>query len=470
MADKAIDKVYVQIGAMTSGLVKGLNTAKAMVSSAARTLAVPLSLAGAGATYGLVQGLRLSMLEASNLGESISKTNAVLGQSGEAAVKFAQEMAAAGKNGVGPILDGLTNTTMALRANMVGKDMAENLAKAIEERKVDMASFFNVDARKIQEDIQSAMSGQLEVLRKYNIFLDADSVKAGSASLAEGVAKAFLKGTQVAKGDFERTKNSLANMSRATGVMSGAALASVGESFYGLGQAIEVVKQTFWSMVSTFAAGGVFTAIGESMQATVLTLNEVVKSLSDEIQNGFLVTMQRHAEFLKSVVTGIVLIIKHPIDIFAAGIYNLTIAIYKAINYMSSFVGMDVGGETLKMLTEERDKIYASMGKTIAGIENAVAAKQAELKTNLSSPVNPLGMPVAPKEMKGNGSTSAYDSLLAGSFAREQAILDANKQQVNLLQKIANNAAGALGAASVTSRSREAVGGVAGAQLAGLGA
>jgi hypothetical protein len=325
--------------------------------------------------------------------------------------------------------------------------MAESIAKELESRKIDVASFYNVDPSKIAEDLQSAFAGQTDVLRKYFVYVNADQIKASGLTAAEAISRAFLRGTEVSKGDFERTKNSIANLQRATMVVSSMAYAKVGESFYGLGQALEVAKQSFWRLIGTMADMGVFTTFGNALTESVYAAGMFVGALSEiGITTGTVSGLiTGFGEAIKSVLITGILLVKRPLDMLALGFMTTYLHMIRLSQYLASWVGQDIAGEQ----RADIEKAISDLSRNLAGpraeIESRIDQRVADLKKNVESPINPLGAPVAPRVMGGGGGSSAYTAALSGAFSRENLQLNEAQKQTKLLEKIAGNKPGQRG-------------------------
>lgn len=457
MAGQKISEVYVAISGTTVALKRSVMAAKAMLAGVARTIAVPALAGFGGAGFLLARSLSQAVKESSDLGESVSKTRQILGANSAEAEKFAKSMAEAGKNTVNGVLDGLTQTVMALRNQGVGRQMAEGIAKQLEERKIDVASFYNVDPGKIAEDLQSAFAGQTDVLRKYFVYLNADQIKAGGLSAAEAISRAFLTGTAVAKGDFERTKNSIANLQRATMIIGSTAYAKVGESFYGLGQAIEVLKQSIYRFVIGLAESGALSALGQALQESVIAMMAFGKVVMDTVfsAGSFGETLKAIGQAVRDVIIGMIVLVKKPFEVLSLAVVELNLQLINLAQWIASWVGKgDVMQGMENDLLKARQNILGEIGKVVAGIDEKIAAKVAELKKNVESPVNPLGAPAMPKPLGSHGGTASYATALSGAFGRENLQLQEAQKQTKLLEKIAADKPGGQGVAAVVTKPR----------------
>lgn len=109
------------------------------------------------------------------------------------------------------------------------REEAAKMSTSITELAIDLASFNNLETADVVRDLQSALVGNTETLRKYGVVAQETQIKAEALSLglwdgtgaidAQAKASAILslayKGTTDAQGDAIRTSDSLANKQRA---------------------------------------------------------------------------------------------------------------------------------------------------------------------------------------------------------------------------------------------------------------
>ena len=438
-----ISKVYVSINGSTAGLRGALNSAKMMLggfASVGRAIALPALAGLAASAYVLKQGLTEAITTASNLGETLDKTRAVLGSSADEAIRFAQGLSAAGKNTVGDTLNSMTGTIMAMRNQGVAKGMAESLAQQLEERKIDIASMFNMDSGQITQDLQSAFAGSTEVLRKYFVYLNADQIKAGGLSAAEAITRAFMRGTEVTRGNFEATKNTLANLTRTTAVMRETAMGAVGQGFYGLGQALEIMKQRFWNWITMLGQTGVLESFGAALQQTVfsvMTMTEAVAQVTGSMGSLGDMLMGLIRGF-NDVMIGLSLMVKQPLAMFAFMVMEASIAVIGMIQALTRAVGLgDVLQDTRKQFEAAKQGAANMMAADVAAIDAKIAERVNALKGNIATPFNPLGAPTGLKPGQTSGGQTAYNAALSGAFSRENMALQEAQKQTKLLEKIA---------------------------------
>lgn len=296
-----ISKLYATLDANLAPFRAGLNAAKGLMSKAAGSIGSTLASVGGGLAGGLFGGAAMgvgmevfntlsagagilgqTIAEAarrgSDLGETLSKTQVLLGDNADGAIKFARAMQAGGKGQVADILESLSGSALAMRQMGVETQKAIGYAKRLEERVADVASQDNIDPKEIRENLQSAFAGEYQVLRKYKVFIDAESLKKTGKPMAEAMADAFLKQTQRAQGDFDRTKFSSANLGRTASNSFQTALTTLGEAMAPAVQAFQylrtVLADVFMDLIKT-----------KDVQAAIASVKDYLIALAAQLKN-----------------------------------------------------------------------------------------------------------------------------------------------------------------------------------------
>lgn len=291
----AISDVYVDIGARTTALGRGLEKAKAMLKSFGNQKEAGgkkdsgggmLSglkqggLIGAGmkafdAAYSSIQSVGAAIAESSRMGadlnETLSKTGVLMGDATADAVKFASELQDSGQGQMQGILESLTGSALAMKGLGTETGKAIDLAKQLETRVGDIASQDNLSPERVRQAIQSAMSGEFDPLKDLKVYVNADDLKKTGLPLGEAIASEFLLQTERAKGDFARTRLSTSNMQRTNSN-------SIETMMTKFGQAIQPVTQAFAYLQSVVltAIGGIgfdgFTGFIDQMRNTIVDM------------------------------------------------------------------------------------------------------------------------------------------------------------------------------------------------------
>ena len=106
-------------------------------------------------------------------------------------------------------------------------DQATGISKTLSALAVDLGSFNNMDPAQVMGDLQAAMTGSGEVMKKYGVILSATAVNqellnqnldpktATEAQKAQARMNIIMRGTTAAQGDAVRTSGSFANQMKA---------------------------------------------------------------------------------------------------------------------------------------------------------------------------------------------------------------------------------------------------------------
>jgi hypothetical protein len=295
-------RVNVSVTASTGGLTAGLNRAEKALNGFSRVAMSPLSALGTvakstfgqlalfSAAKGIVGGvmgmassaastLSDAVQNATNLGEEASKSNVIFGKSAVQIAKFADSASAIGLSRQAALQAtgafGNLFTAMGL-----GSDRAAEYATKMTTLGADLASFNNTTVDEAITAIGAALRGESEPIRRYGVLLDDATLKQAAldsglvdstkgvlppAIKAQAAYALILKQTSKAQGDFVRTSDSLANLSRVVDAQKTNISAIFGSAF----------QPAFQALAS---------AISEAMKAAEPIIKGVASGLSDAIQ------------------------------------------------------------------------------------------------------------------------------------------------------------------------------------------
>jgi hypothetical protein len=223
---------------LTSGIggMKALGQATGFATSMAKGLgfAMTMGLGPIGLILSAVRGVTSFFTGgakgASDLNETVSKTNVIFGSATGSVTTFADKMSTDFGMVKGVTLDtasamgGLGKSLGGLRGEKLG-----NFANQFTKMSADLSSFSNIDVSEAAGAIQSGLAGnQSDVLRGLGVDLSEDAVKAKAAAL--GIAKfgeelnsqqkfaarsaLITQGLSKVNGDLERTQGGAANQGR----------------------------------------------------------------------------------------------------------------------------------------------------------------------------------------------------------------------------------------------------------------
>jgi hypothetical protein len=309
-----IGKVSAVFSASTSGLTSGVNQARrslsglesgvtslngsmralvaiqagqlfgSIVSGAAAAGRAVMSL-GKSAFSGISQAVG----EATTLGEEISKSGVIFGQSAAQVAEFAKSASAIGLS-ESAALQATGSFGNLFTAMGLGRNQAAEYATTLTALGADLASFNNATVEEAVQAVGAALRGEAEPIRRFGVLLDEATLKqeALSAGLitstkgsltpaikAQAAYAAILKQTAAAQGDFERTSGSLANLGRVVQAQTTNIFGDIGQAFEPLFQSATSAISQVLSAVRPFiqeVAGGVRSSIeviGQALQNLV---------------------------------------------------------------------------------------------------------------------------------------------------------------------------------------------------------
>lgn len=170
-----------------------------------------------------------SVAAASDMGETISKTNVLFGEGADAVIAFAETAATQFGQSKQQALDAATTfATFGSAAGLAGDDLT-TFSTDFVGLASDLASFNNTTPEQAIQAIGAALRGETEPMRQYGVLLDDASMRqqALKMGLIETTTQALTpqqkvlaaqaliyQQTAAAQGDFERTSGGLANQQR----------------------------------------------------------------------------------------------------------------------------------------------------------------------------------------------------------------------------------------------------------------
>ena len=209
-------------------------------------LTLPLAAAGVAAVKFID--------DATDLNETISKTNVIFGDSSKKIESWASTAASAMGQSSTQAMDAATNFAIFGKSAGLTGDNLVDFSTKFTGLASDMASFFNTSPEQAINAIGAAFRGEAEPIRKYGVLLDdasmrQEAVKLGIISTTKealtpqnkilAAQALILKQTSEAQGDFARTSGGLANQKRILSAKIKDASASLGQIFYPI--ALDVV-------------------------------------------------------------------------------------------------------------------------------------------------------------------------------------------------------------------------------------
>ena len=212
------EKTVEGMGGKFSSVLTGIGVSVGMGIAGIATAAVGQVVSFMGESIGA----------ASDLGETLSKTNVLFGESSDAVVKFAENAAIQFGQSQQQALDAAaTFATFGKAAGLAGDDLVD-FSTGFVGLASDLASFNNTTPEQAIDAIGAALRGESEPLRAYGVLLDDATLRQEAMALGiyDGngaltaqqkvlaAQAAIYKQTGDAQGDFGRTSDGLANQQR----------------------------------------------------------------------------------------------------------------------------------------------------------------------------------------------------------------------------------------------------------------
>jgi len=232
-------KAVVEIFSDTTRLERGLNNAERKLggfsASAARMGGALIAAGGAAAAP-----FAASIGAASRLQETMNKFDVVFGSQSAAMKAWGDNYAAQVGRSKEQTASFLAGTQDLLVPMGLEPGSARKMSKDITSLAFDLASFNNLQDADVVRDLQSALTGSGEVMKKYGVILSAAAVnqelmnnaidpkKATEAQKANARLAIIMKGTTAAQGDAVRSAGSYANQMKRLGATVDNTAASVG--------------------------------------------------------------------------------------------------------------------------------------------------------------------------------------------------------------------------------------------------
>lgn len=215
-------KAFVEIGLDQTALLRGLKSAQRRLQRFGAGMAKIGGLV-TGVASSLALGFVPAIRAASDLQEVQSKFNTVFGSNAEAVRAWGNEYAKTVGRSRRQIEEFLAGSQDLFVPLGFEPGAAETMSKQITELAVDLGSFNNRADADVLNDLQAALTGSGEVMKKYGVIVSDATIK--QEALAQGFdpknlteqqkvlarLSIIMKGTTAAQGDAVRTGGSFAN-------------------------------------------------------------------------------------------------------------------------------------------------------------------------------------------------------------------------------------------------------------------
>jgi len=215
-------KAYVEIGGDDAKLKASLKSAQERMKAFGASLkATGVAMAAAGAA--ILAPLALAVRQASNMEEQMAKFGTVFGQNADVMRQWADEYSEAVGRSKRQTVEFLASSQDLFVPLGFAADQAGELSKQVTKLAVDLGSFNNRADADVLRDLQAALTGSGEVMKKYGVIVSEAAVKQEllntgiDPKIATNQQKVFARlniimaGTTAAQGDAIRTSGSFAN-------------------------------------------------------------------------------------------------------------------------------------------------------------------------------------------------------------------------------------------------------------------
>lgn len=345
---------------------------------------------------GAVFGFSKLVMASSNLQEATSKFNTV----------FTGHLAEASQS-IDTLTKNYAMSTLEARKYMasiqdllvpmgMSSDMATKMSDGVVKLAADLGSFNDLPTEKVMMDIQSALVGNFETMKKYGVVLNETRIKqeamnAGlwdgkgvlNANIKAGVAyKLMVGGNEAALGDMIRTQDGFANTLKATKAEMGDLAADIGNQMLPMATSMLGVVKDWIKAFANLDVGMKEMIIKVGLFATAVgVLTKVVMTFGVTLQSAFLpVTL------IVAGIVGLILAIKNwgkITDTFAAlwgtamdyikGQFSTVLAVLQSGAeamkrfFMGDFAGaLEAGKEAFILLKEGANENFTALKEDLA--------------------------------------------------------------------------------------------------------
>ncbi len=219
MSAGAVRVAYVQLTADAKGMKSGFAAAKtnirAIQGEATRASkafgGIGASVKGLAVTMGaafgaaaLIGGIKATVNAASDLGETISKTQTIFGDAADGMLSWSGQAASALGLSKRAALDGAAGFAVYAKAAGLTDQETAKFSTGLVKLAADMASFHNANPEDVLLAIKSGLSGEAEPLKAYGILLNEAAVE------QEGLRMGLIK-TTVPMGQLKKAQLDVAD-------------------------------------------------------------------------------------------------------------------------------------------------------------------------------------------------------------------------------------------------------------------
>lgn len=302
--------LFVRFKPDTSAVDKGINDMESKATKSGQNIASTLAKAFSAAV--IVAGIKRTIDAASDLNETVSKTEVIFGNASTAVEKNADTAAKSMGLSKRAYLDAAASLKGLLDNMGLAQDQSVKWSQKLVQLGSDLGSFFNKDPEQAIEAIGAAIRGETEPIRAFNVQISQAAVVQEALRLgliktageldnnakAQATLSLIMAQTTTAQGDFARTADGAANSQRVTRAEMENTAASIGQSFLPIYtkivQLIGDVADAFGSLPAPVQTGlialGGFVLLSGPISTVVSlmgSLSTVVKSAGSAVAGAF---------------------------------------------------------------------------------------------------------------------------------------------------------------------------------------
>lgn len=296
-----IATAYVEVRTDKSKLDRDLgDVEKSVKEKATSTAKVFAQIFGAAAFGAVVKG---SIDAASDLNETVSKTKTLFGQDADAVIAFSKTTAQSMGLSQRAYLDAAAGLKGLLDNLGLAPAQATEWSQKLTQLGSDLGSFFNKDPAEAVEAIGSAMRGESEPIRAFNVQINDAAIKQKALELglysgkgaieqnakAQATLALIMEQTTAAQGDFAKTADGAANSQRIAKATAEDSAASLGQAFLPIYtkvvQVVTAVAKAFGTLPAPVQVAVVALAGLVALSGPIGVVVDMAKNLTNQIKN-----------------------------------------------------------------------------------------------------------------------------------------------------------------------------------------
>lgn len=446
MAGK-VGELFVAIGGDISGLSSALGRASARLASfgsqvAATALGTALPRMISSTVNGMTSTFSGAIANASNLNETLSKTDVLLGGQAQRAKDFAMQLQIAGKSGMNDTLESVSSIVTAMTNLGTSTGVATDKAMQLQERFIDVASQSNKSVKEVQDAYQSLLAGQIEPLRGLQVYTTMEKLNKAGKPLGEAAFDEFMKQTSRAAGDFDRTKYSYSNLAKSGDIRSSAVSESVGTALQGAAQAFQLFRNGFLSEILAKVQDGTLARAGESIFNAVVSIGTILQAALPYLLESTFGFIEQISKAFSEIAIGVFAAFKKPMDFIGLVLRSVADTLLSIAQYFEKMLA-SIGLGSGNGIQSIRDNLQAGMVDNQTALAEggmpavqAIESTKAILKSSISAPTLPGGGPQSigtATQSRSMAFTSLLDGVIGSAQEKQTAILEQINTGINTL-------------------------------------